>query len=134
MSQKPDARKDQSLQITESELTIMQTIWQIRGPVSVQEVHDHLQKTEGWKYNTVATFMMRLVNKGFLSLDRQGGPGRTRLFSAEVSEEAYLEDHLRQTLKRQFRGSNKAFFAAYLAQEKLDQDEIDTLRDWLEKQ
>jgi predicted transcriptional regulator len=41
---------------------------------------------------------------------------------------------LKQTIKRQFRGSAKAFFAAYMSQEKLEKDEIDELREWLDKQ
>ena len=35
-------------QISESELIIMQVIWQTTEPVSVQYVHDQIKETEGW--------------------------------------------------------------------------------------
>lgn len=121
-------------QISESELIIMQVIWQTTEPVSVQYVHDQIKETEGWQYNTIATFMVRLAEKGFLSVCHQDGRGRTRLFVPSISEDDYLQSHMRQTIQRQFRGSTKAFFAAYMSQEKLEKDEIDELREWLDKQ
>jgi predicted transcriptional regulator len=120
-------------QISESELTIMQAVWQAARAVSVQDVHDLLGETESWKYNTVATFMVRLVDKGYLAVSHQEGRGRSRLFMPLVSETDYLKDHLQQTLQKQFRGSSKAFFAAFMAQEDLDQEEIDELRQWLDE-
>ena len=88
-------------QISESELSIMQVIWQATEPVSIQFVRDQLRRTKGWQYNTVATFMVRLVDKGFLSVSYQEGRGRTRLFAFLISEDEYLQSHLRQTIKRQ---------------------------------
>ncbi len=125
---------DLANQISESELIVMQVIWQATEPVSVQYVQDQINETEGWQYNTIATFMVRLADKGFLEICHQDGRGRTRLFVPKISEEDYLKSHLKQTIKRQFRGSAKAFFAAYMSQEKLEEDEIDELREWLDKQ
>ncbi|MDD3866612.1 MAG: BlaI/MecI/CopY family transcriptional regulator [Eubacteriales bacterium] len=125
---------DLANQISESELIVMQVIWQATEPVSVQYVQDQINETEGWQYNTIATFMVRLADKGFLEICHQDGRGRTRLFVPKISEEDYLKSHLKQTIKRQFRGSAKAFFAAYMSQEKLEKDEIDELREWLDKQ
>lgn len=121
-------------QISESELTIMQAVWQTTEPVSVQQVYNQLSEVVGWQYNTIATFMVRLVDKGFLEICHRDGRGRTRLFAPKVSEDDYLKNHLKQTIKRQFRGSAKAFFAAYMSQEVLDKEEIDELREWLDKQ
>ncbi len=125
---------DLANQISESELIVMQVIWQATEPVSVQYIQDQINETEGWQYNTIATFMVRLADKGFLEICHQDGRGRTRLFVPKISEEDYLKSHLKQTIKRQFRGSAKAFFAAYMSQEKLEKDEIDELREWLDKQ
>ena len=59
MSRMPD--EDNARQaITEAELTIMQVIWQADEPLTVNDVHDRLLQSENWKYNTVATFMIRL--------------------------------------------------------------------------
>lgn len=119
--------------ISESELTIMQAVWQLAKAVSVQDIHDLLKETESWKYNTIATFMVRLVDKGYLALSHQEGRGRSRLFMPLISEADYLKDHMQQTLQKQFRGSSKAFFAAFMAQDDLDKEEIDELRQWLDE-
>ncbi len=125
---------DLANQISESELTVMQVIWQTAEPVSIQFVHDQLKEKESWQYNTIATFMVRLADKGFLNVSYQDGHGRTRLFTPRISEDEYINSHLKQVIKRQFRGSAKAFFTAFLSQENLNKDEIDELRDWFDKQ
>jgi predicted transcriptional regulator len=71
---------DLANQISESELIVMQVIWQATEPVSVQYVQDQINETEGWQYNTIATFMVRLADKGFLEICHQtGGAGQDYL-------------------------------------------------------
>jgi len=39
---------DLANQISESELIVMQVIWQATEPVSVQYIQDQINETEGW--------------------------------------------------------------------------------------
>jgi predicted transcriptional regulator len=129
----PDADNDRQA-ITEAELTIMQVIWQAGNLLTVNDVYNRLKHAESWKYNTVATFMIRLTEKGYLDYSHLDGRGRTRLFRPLISEKQYQKDQLRRFISRQFRGSAKDLIAAFMSGEPADQDEIDALRQWLDEQ
>lgn len=120
--------------ITEAELTIMQVIWQADEPLTVNDVHDRLLQSENWKYNTVATFMIRLSEKGYLNYSHLDGRGRTRLFRPLVTEKQYQKEQLKRFISRQFRGSSKDLIAAFMSGEPADPDEIEALRQWLDEQ
>ncbi len=133
MTRAPD-ENDGRQAITEAELTIMQVVWQSDEPLTVNDVYERLIQSENWKYNTVATFMIRLSEKGYLDYSHLDGRGRTRLFRPLISEKQYQKEQLRRFISRQFRGSSKDLIAAFLSGEPADPDEIDALRQWLDEQ
>ncbi len=55
----------------ELEAAIMEVIWTHRA-ATVREVRGHLRRTPSPGYTTVATIMMRLVDKGLLDRSRAG--------------------------------------------------------------
>ena len=81
-----------TMQVSDSELILMQLIWEKGGTALFAEIIDAVgQKKLEWKYNTVLTFLSRLVEKGFLSTNKIG---RRNEYKAVVSEQEY---HTAQT-------------------------------------
>ena len=81
-----------NMQVSDSELVLMQLIWEKGGTALFAEVIDAVgQKKLEWKYNTVLTFLSRLVEKGFLTTNKIG---RRNEYKAVVSEQEY---HATQT-------------------------------------
>ena len=81
-----------NMQVSDSELILMQLIWEKGGTALFAEIIDAVgQKNLEWKYNTVLTFLSRLVDKGFLSTNKIG---RRNEYRAAVSEQEY---HAAQT-------------------------------------
>ena len=76
--------------LTESELQIMKCIWEADEQLALSEIlrRTNERYNKGWKPQTASTFVSRLVQKGFLRLNRS-----VRYYSYEVliREEDYLE-------------------------------------------
>ncbi len=60
-------------QISESELTLMQIIWQNEGHALYSQIMEQLAAQQNdWKKNTVLTLLSRLVEKGYLRTSKIG--------------------------------------------------------------
>jgi len=74
-------------QLPDSEFAIMQIIWGQPVPISKTQVADLAEPQRGWKPQTVYTLLNRLVEKNFLSSEKQG---KERFYTPLVTQEAYL--------------------------------------------
>ena len=74
-------------QLPDSEFIIMQIIWGQPTPISKTQVADLAEPERGWKPQTVYTLLNRLVDKKFLSSEKQG---KERFYLPLVSQEDYL--------------------------------------------
>ena len=108
--------------LPESELEIMQIIWDKTTPVSRIKTHP-LAPT------TILTLLTRLCEKGFLSLKKEG---RTNLYEPLITEKEYLAAESRSFLDRLFHGS-VAGFATALCDSGIKREELEELRRLLEK-
>ncbi len=76
--------------LTTKEVQVMKCLWDASEKITSSEITKRANERYGcdWKLTTVSTFLTRLVNKGFLKLERNG-----KLYTYEilVSEEEYLE-------------------------------------------
>ena len=60
-----------SVELTRAEWALMQCLWQ-RGSASATELQKLLVEEQGWAYSTVKTMLDRMVDKGFLTTERNG--------------------------------------------------------------
>lgn len=76
--------------LTDSELQIMKCIWDADHQLALSEILKRVNERfhKDWKPQTASTFVSRLVQKGFLRLDRS-----VRYYSYEIviSEDEYLK-------------------------------------------
>lgn len=115
--------------ISEAEFQVMKVIWG-KSPVSTTEVVTELEKTTDWKPKTIQTLLSRLVKKDVLSFKREG---RVFVYTPLVKESDYLSQESDSFLKRFYNDTLNAMVVNFLDQDRLSDDEIERLREILEK-
>lgn len=122
---------DSSQQMSQSELEVMQIIWQENGSITLAPLMKKLSR-EGktWKANTVVTFLARLVEKGLLTTEKRG---RNNIYLAKASEKDYLANQTTAFLKKMYAGDAKELVASLLRDECITMDDIEELAEFWKK-
>nr|WP_062049634.1 BlaI/MecI/CopY family transcriptional regulator [Bacillus sp. JCM 19034] len=114
--------------LSETEMKLMQVIWKMNHPVKSSELLDFFSEKEGkeWKGQTIATFLSRLVDKGLLSVKREG---RSNTYTPCLSLKEYKKKEAQSLLDTMYQGSVKNFLAT-LYDDKVTSNELDELKKW----
>jgi len=115
--------------LPDTELLIMQIVWRYGGKVTSAEIMKELEGKKDWATTTVLNLLARLVERKFVSSERTG---KTNIYTALVSEEAYLEAESKSFLARLHGNSLKSFIASLYGSKPLSTDDIDELKEYLE--
>lgn len=115
--------------LPDSELELMQIIWDLEPPLSRQDIEEKLPPDRPLAPTTVLTFLDRLREKGFLRAEKRG---KTNYYTPLVSRREYLARESRGVLDRLFGGSVSAFATA-LVDGGVSREEIQRLRELLEE-
>ncbi len=114
----------------DGELEIMQAVWDAGEPVGSGYVHQRLRGSRDWALPAVVTAMNRLVDKGFLSCEKQG---RVNVYHQLISRETYQAAEGRSLLDRLYGGSFKGLAAALVDGDGVTREELRELRDYLDQ-
>lgn len=111
----------------DSEWKLMELIWE-NAPICAKDISILAAEALNWNKNTTYTVLKKLVDKGILRRDEPNFICTPLLLQkdAQRSETKLLIDKL-------FHGSKKAFFAAFLEDEQLSSEEIEQLRQLIER-
>lgn len=115
--------------ISDAEYQVMKVIW-AGAPISTNEVIEKLEKTTSWKPKTIGTLLSRLVKKGALAHRKEG---RVFVYTPLIQEPEVLESESNTFLKRFYDGTLHSMLANYLEQDKLSHEEIEELKQILER-
>ena len=115
--------------LPDGELEIMQIVWKCEPPVSRSTIEEALDKQKHLAPSTILTFLTRLCDRGFLSVERRG---RMNLYTPLVSSRDYLAKESRRMLDRLYGGSVSAF-AVSLCDSGISKEEKAALRKMLEE-
>ena len=115
--------------LPDAELEVMQIIWDKEGGVSRQDIEKALSSRRSLAPTTVLTFLTRLVEKGFLKVEKAG---RSNLYTPLISRRDYLARESRSILDKLFGGSLSSF-ALSLSDAGLSRAELEELRELLER-
>ncbi|WPC40226.1 BlaI/MecI/CopY family transcriptional regulator [Clostridium sp. JS66] len=115
--------------ISEAEYKVMKIIW-LNTPISTNEVIDKLIETSTWNPKTIQTLLSRLVKKGAITYEKNS---RTFVYTPLVKEEEYLERESRSFLNRFYNGTLASMVLSFLEKDKLTEDDINELKDILDK-
>jgi BlaI family penicillinase repressor len=113
--------------LSDSELDIMLVIWRHGAPISFDEIAEAV-KEQNWTESTVRNFLARIVNKGYLKIEKDG---RRNLYIPLVSE-SYVDRKSTTLLDRLYDGSVKHFVARLYENDEISQEDILELRRYLD--
>jgi len=113
--------------LPDSEHAVMQIVWDNESPISKTRVTELTRPLRGWTPQTVYTLLNRLVDKGFLSSEKQG---KERFYAPLIPRKAYIEQATDRFMnlvhKNSLTGLMNALFAS-----KLDRKDLAELQQWL---
>ena len=116
-------------QISEAEFEVMKIIWKY-APISTNEITEMLTQTTAWSPKTIQTLIKRLVNKKVLTYEKQS---RVFVYTPLVKESDYIGQESNSFLKRFYNGDITAMLSAYIENDRLSEDDIDSLRSLLSR-
>ncbi len=111
----------------DSELKIMDIIWD-KEPVSAKEISLIAAETEGWNKNTTYTVIKKLIGKKAVLRTEPNFICTSLLKKEEVQRAETMG-----LINRLYNGSKTAFFSAFLNEKNLSGEELEALKEMIEK-
>ena len=115
------------MSIFESELKALEIVWQ-NEPVSAKNISIIANNTICWNKNTTYTVLKKLVEKGYI---KRSEPGF--ICASLVSKSEVQKEETNGLIAKLFSGLKKAMFSALLEDESLSREELEELRNMIEK-
>ena len=113
--------------LPDTELEVMQAIWQCTPPVARVDIEEILKDTHPMAMTTLLTLLTRLSEKGFVRIEKTG---RSSSYYPLVTQQEYLASQSNRFINK-LCGGNLSTFANALCDSGLSDEEIAQLRDLL---
>jgi BlaI family penicillinase repressor len=115
--------------ISDAEWSVMSVLWD-RHPLTANDVVAALADKTGWSAATIKTMLNRLVRKRALKFKRDG---KRYHYVPAVSRSLCIRNETRGLTDRLFGGATAAMLAHFVEDARLSRDEIDQLRQLLDR-
>ena len=115
--------ENRSIKPTESELEILQVLWQ-KGKATVREVHETLTASKETGYTTTLKLMQIMNEKGLVSRDDSS---RTHIYKAASDKENTQKFLLNKFISNLFGGSSTQLVMQALGNHKVSADELNQI-------
>ncbi len=113
---------------TESELEILQILWQ-KGQCTVREVHETLDKKDAG-YTTTLKLMQIMHEKGLVERDTTA---KTHIYKALLNKEKTQQQLVNKMIDNVFNGSAARLVMQALGNQSASKEEIDLIKEYLDK-
>ena len=114
----------------DGELDIMLAIWGTNGRVNSSYIQEKLKAHRQWTLPAVATALNRLVEKGYLSCEKEG---RSNYYRPLISEEAYKAAEGRTFLEKLYGNSFTGMVASLYDSRAIGPEDLEDLRRFLDE-
>jgi predicted transcriptional regulator len=114
---------------TDAELAILSVLWE-RGPSTVRDVHDELNRHTATGYTTVLKLLQIMTEKGLVVRDEAQ---RAHIYEARYSEQKTQRQLLSDLADRAFGGSAAKLVMQALSGRKATPDELNQIREILNR-
>ncbi len=115
-------QKEQGIdRLPDSELAIMQVIWEAKEPVGTGYFADILGRERGWSRSTIQVLLARLEEKQFVSVQKKG---RLKFYEPLVSQAVYRQSETKTFLEQFYHNSYKGLVTALVQEEKLSREDM----------
>ncbi|MDD3959854.1 MAG: BlaI/MecI/CopY family transcriptional regulator [Clostridiaceae bacterium] len=118
--------------ITESEMIIMDLIWDAGKKVNSAYVIGNLPERIKWKMTTVTTFLSRLTGRGMIEIVEK--KGRTNFYLPTMTREEYSLRVTRDAMLGTGIGSIKNLIASLYKTNDISKKSISNLKEWLSEE
>jgi len=122
-------RTDMDIKPTESELEILQILWQ-KGDSTVRDVHEELTLNKEAGYTTTLKLMQIMAEKGLVERDTTN---RTHIYKAAVSQGEAQKHYLDKMITNVFNGSAANLVMQALGNHKSSKSEIEAIKQYLDQ-
>ena len=116
--------------LPDAELVVMQAVWSA-PEIPVPSTWIIGQLKEQWKPTSILTFLSRLCEKDFLKCEKEG---KVNAYTPLIDEATYRSQESASFLQRFYRGSVRDLVASLTGTGDLNEEDLDELRDFLDKQ
>ena len=118
--------------LTASETLVMKCIWSTSQELSLGDIFEMVNKQyhKNWKYQTVSTFLAKLVQKGFVHTKREG---HRILYQILITEEDYCAEQAFEFVNFWNKGSVSQFVMSFQKERKLTKQEIQELKNTIKE-
>ena len=123
-------KKDPIRRLPDGEQEVMQALWDCTAPASRSDIESVLFPAHPMAPTTLLTMLTRLGEKGFLSIEKEG---RRSLYTPLISKADYLAAQSGNFI-RKLCGGSLSTFAAALCDSGLSREDLDELRDLLDRE
>ena len=113
-----------ALKPTESELEIMQLLWEF-GPLTVRQVNERLNKHRRVGYTTTLKIMQIMADKGLLTRDTDQ---RSHVYTPTLQPEEVQSTILDHIVKTVFKGSRSSLVMQALGNHTTSDEELEEIR------
>ncbi|MDR2889488.1 MAG: BlaI/MecI/CopY family transcriptional regulator [Lachnospiraceae bacterium] len=111
--------------IADTELEIMKTVWARTTPISSSDIVRELMAQKGWKETTIYTLISRLVEKGFLTQQKQK---QVSYYSPTISAQDYVLEQTHSFVNKLFGGDARKLISMLCESQSIGLEEIRSLR------
>ena len=111
--------------LPDAELFIMKIIWQAGGEVTSAQLMSELNGKQKWVLPTVLNFLSRLVERGFLSVRKNG---KINVYIPIIAEQDYLECESKSFLERLHGNSFTSLVTSLYDGKTISQDDLAELQ------
>ena len=117
------------MKVSDSELKILETLWQ-ESPLTVGQLIERVQQNTDWHANTIKTLLTRITKKQAVTRVKDGG---RFFYSANILRDEVLKEETTGFLSKYFGGKMAPFVAHFSKTKKLSIKEIEELEAILAK-
>ena len=114
---------------TESELEILNILWE-KGPCTVREIHEVLEKSKDAGYTTTLKLMQIMLDKKLLSRDASS---KTHIYKAAISQEHTQGQLVKRMIDTVFNGSAMDMVMQALGNHKANAEELEQIKQYLDE-
>jgi len=115
--------------LSETEMEVMQAIWECATPVTVAALLAIFEESKGWKTSTLSTILSRLIDKGYLTKKMEG---KVNYYNPTLSAEEFNRHEATSLLTNRYGGNVKNFVAALVDDDAITQEDIRELKQWFQ--
>ena len=117
--------------LSDTEYEIMDYVWSLTPPFTTASVMEGIGNDRGWKMQTAVTLLNRLMDRGFIRVEKPA-KGRERLLYPMITREEYLQ-YETDSFVEHYHKSSIASLIGSLRRDRLSERDLDELSALVER-